>query len=81
MTCVVTQTNREQISRLANMLFMTEYGCQLYNQPGYYGNRNPTMDSMTIPMSDHNAWATAMSNLGMAPINMTGQQLMPEVLK
>ncbi|KAM7417312.1 hypothetical protein PAMA_017125 [Pampus argenteus] len=42
------------------------------------GNRNPTMDSVTIPMSDHNAWATAMSNLGMAPISMTGQQLMPD---
>lgn len=40
---------------------------------------NMTMDSnsMTMPMSDPNAWATAMNNLGMPPIGMTGQQLMP----
>eukprot|EP00064_Thunnus_orientalis_P007901 superscaffoldBa00000907_g7923 len=43
-------------------------------------NHNLTMDSnsMMFPMSDPNAWATAMSNLGMAPLSMTGQQLMPE---
>ncbi|TMS17030.1 Ecto-NOX disulfide-thiol exchanger 2, partial [Larimichthys crocea] len=43
------------------------------------GNRNMTMpsNSMTMPMSDPTAWATAMSNLGMPPISMTGQQLMP----
>ncbi|CAG08326.1 unnamed protein product [Tetraodon nigroviridis] len=34
-------------------------------------------NSMTIPMSDPNAWATAMNNLGMPPIGITGQQLMP----
>ncbi|XP_073343306.1 ecto-NOX disulfide-thiol exchanger 2 isoform X5 [Pagrus major] len=41
---------------------------------------NMTMDSnsMTMPMSDPNAWATAMNNLGMPPIGMTGQQLMPD---
>uniref|UniRef100_A0A671WDS7 Ecto-NOX disulfide-thiol exchanger 2 n=1 Tax=Sparus aurata TaxID=8175 RepID=A0A671WDS7_SPAAU len=33
---------------------------------------------MTMPMSDPNAWATAMNNLGMPPIGMTGQQLMPD---
>ncbi|TKS72141.1 Ecto-NOX disulfide-thiol exchanger 1 [Collichthys lucidus] len=45
-----------------------------------YGNRNMTMpsNSMTMPMSDPTAWATAMSNLGMPPISMTGQQLMPD---
>lgn len=32
---------------------------------------------MTMPMSDPNAWATAMNNLGMPPIGITGQQLMP----
>ncbi|XP_049441951.1 ecto-NOX disulfide-thiol exchanger 2-like isoform X3 [Epinephelus fuscoguttatus] len=39
-----------------------------------------TMDSnsMTMPMSDPNAWATAMNNLGMPPIGITGQQLMPD---
>uniref|UniRef100_A0A8C7IV08 Ecto-NOX disulfide-thiol exchanger 2 n=1 Tax=Oncorhynchus kisutch TaxID=8019 RepID=A0A8C7IV08_ONCKI len=31
---------------------------------------------MTMPMSDPNAWATAMNNLGMAP--MTGQPLMSD---
>ncbi|XP_044061544.1 ecto-NOX disulfide-thiol exchanger 2 isoform X4 [Siniperca chuatsi] len=42
---------------------------------------NMTMDSnsMTMPMSDPNAWATAMNNLGMPPIGMTGQQLMPDL--
>uniref|UniRef100_H3DE77 Ecto-NOX disulfide-thiol exchanger 2 n=1 Tax=Tetraodon nigroviridis TaxID=99883 RepID=H3DE77_TETNG len=41
---------------------------------------NMSMDSnsMTIPMSDPNAWATAMNNLGMPPIGITGQQLMPD---
>uniref|UniRef100_A0A8C9YPE8 Ecto-NOX disulfide-thiol exchanger 2 n=1 Tax=Sander lucioperca TaxID=283035 RepID=A0A8C9YPE8_SANLU len=41
---------------------------------------NMTMDSnsMTMPMSDPNAWATAMNNLGMPPIGITGQQLMPD---
>uniref|UniRef100_A0A8C9UZK2 Ecto-NOX disulfide-thiol exchanger 2 n=1 Tax=Scleropages formosus TaxID=113540 RepID=A0A8C9UZK2_SCLFO len=42
------------------------------------GIRNMTMDSgqMGMPMSDPNAWATAMNNLGMAPMGMTGQPLM-----
>ncbi|XP_041799804.1 ecto-NOX disulfide-thiol exchanger 2-like [Chelmon rostratus] len=35
-------------------------------------------NSMTMPMSDPSAWATAMSNLGMPPISMTGQQLLPD---
>ena len=37
------------------------------------------MDSgaMTMPMTDPNAWATAMNNLGMAPMGLTGQPLMP----
>nr|XP_020446923.1 ecto-NOX disulfide-thiol exchanger 2 [Monopterus albus] len=41
---------------------------------------NMTMDSnaMTMPLSDPNAWATAMNNLGMPPIGMTGQPLMPD---
>ncbi|XP_068571574.1 LOW QUALITY PROTEIN: ecto-NOX disulfide-thiol exchanger 2-like [Cebidichthys violaceus] len=44
------------------------------------GNCNLTTASnpMTLPMSDHSAWATAMSNLGMPPLSMTGQQLMPD---
>uniref|UniRef100_A0A8C5H1K6 RRM domain-containing protein n=2 Tax=Gouania willdenowi TaxID=441366 RepID=A0A8C5H1K6_GOUWI len=41
---------------------------------------NMAMDSnsMTMPMSDPNAWAAAMNNLGMPPIGMTGQPLMPD---
>ncbi|XP_041845922.1 ecto-NOX disulfide-thiol exchanger 2 isoform X2 [Melanotaenia boesemani] len=41
---------------------------------------NITMDSnsMTMPMSDPNPWATAMNNLGMPPMGMTGQPLMPD---
>lgn len=41
------------------------------------GNCNIASKSMTMPMSDPSAWATAMSNLGMPPISMTGRQLMP----
>ncbi|XP_057204884.1 ecto-NOX disulfide-thiol exchanger 2 isoform X4 [Triplophysa rosa] len=42
------------------------------------GLRNLAMDSnsLPMPMSDPNAWATAMNNLGMAPISMTGQPIM-----
>ncbi|KAG9351324.1 hypothetical protein JZ751_022571 [Albula glossodonta] len=42
---------------------------------GREGIRNITMDSsqMGMPMSDPNAWATAMNNLGMAPMGMSGQ--------
>ncbi|XP_029020498.1 ecto-NOX disulfide-thiol exchanger 2 isoform X2 [Betta splendens] len=41
---------------------------------------NMTMDSnsITMPMSDPNAWATAMNNLGMPPMGLTGQPLMPD---
>ncbi|XP_061104232.1 ecto-NOX disulfide-thiol exchanger 2-like isoform X2 [Conger conger] len=44
------------------------------------GIRNMTMDSsqMGMPISDPNAWATAMTNLGMAPMGMTGQPLMSD---
>lgn len=42
------------------------------------GLRNIAMDSnsLAMPMSDPNAWATAMNNLGMAPMSMTGQPIM-----
>lgn len=41
--------------------------------------RNLSLDSipMGLPMSDPAAWATAMNNLGMAPMGMTGQPLLP----
>ncbi|XP_070959980.1 ecto-NOX disulfide-thiol exchanger 2-like isoform X6 [Oncorhynchus clarkii lewisi] len=44
------------------------------------GIRNMSMDSnpMPMPMSDPNAWATAMNNLGMAPMSMTGQPLLSD---
>jgi len=32
---------------------------------------------MGLPMSDPAAWTTAMNNLGMAPMGMTGQPLLP----
>ncbi|XP_075395087.1 ecto-NOX disulfide-thiol exchanger 2 isoform X2 [Tenrec ecaudatus] len=33
---------------------------------------------MTLPMSDPTAWATAMNNLGMAPIGIAGQPILPD---
>ncbi|XP_069049913.1 ecto-NOX disulfide-thiol exchanger 2 isoform X2 [Lepisosteus oculatus] len=44
------------------------------------GIRNMAMDSsqMGMPMSDPTAWATAMNNLGMPPMGMTGQPLMSD---
>ncbi|XP_065499562.1 ecto-NOX disulfide-thiol exchanger 2 isoform X2 [Caloenas nicobarica] len=44
------------------------------------GGRNLNLDSvlMGLPMSDPTAWATAMNNLGMAPMGMTGQPLLPD---
>uniref|UniRef100_A0A8C9REH0 Ecto-NOX disulfide-thiol exchanger 2 n=1 Tax=Scleropages formosus TaxID=113540 RepID=A0A8C9REH0_SCLFO len=44
------------------------------------GIRSMNMDSgqMGMPMSDPGAWATAMNNLGMAPMSMTGQPLMSD---
>ncbi|KAF4795358.1 ecto-NOX disulfide-thiol exchanger 2 [Turdus rufiventris] len=44
------------------------------------GGRNLSLESipMGLPMSDPSAWATAMNNLGMAPMGMTGQPLLPD---
>ncbi|XP_042638878.1 ecto-NOX disulfide-thiol exchanger 2 [Orycteropus afer afer] len=33
---------------------------------------------MTLPMSDATAWATAMNNLGMAPVGIAGQPILPD---
>ncbi|XP_059943019.1 ecto-NOX disulfide-thiol exchanger 2 isoform X7 [Mesoplodon densirostris] len=33
---------------------------------------------MTLPMSDPTAWATAMNNLGMAPLGIAGQPILPD---
>lgn len=35
---------------------------------------------MTLPMSDPAAWATAMNNLGMAPLGIAGQPILPGML-
>ncbi|XP_078544480.1 ecto-NOX disulfide-thiol exchanger 2 isoform X3 [Lissotriton helveticus] len=44
------------------------------------GVRSLTIDSnaMALPMSDPTAWATAMNNLGMTPMGITGQPLLPD---
>lgn len=36
--------------------------------------------AMTLPVSDPTAWATAMNNLGMAPLGIAGQPILPGVL-
>ncbi|XP_044885756.1 ecto-NOX disulfide-thiol exchanger 2 isoform X4 [Mauremys mutica] len=50
------------------------------NIPATDGVRNLNADStpMGLPMSDLTAWATAMNNLGMAPMGMSGQPLLPD---
>ncbi|XP_052010792.1 ecto-NOX disulfide-thiol exchanger 2-like isoform X4 [Xyrauchen texanus] len=35
-------------------------------------------NSLAMPMSDPSAWATAMNNLGMAPMGMTGQPIISD---
>ncbi|XP_077465938.1 ecto-NOX disulfide-thiol exchanger 2 isoform X4 [Stigmatopora argus] len=35
-------------------------------------------NSISMPMSDPNAWATAMNNLGMPPMGITAQPLLPD---
>ncbi|KAM5195624.1 ecto-NOX disulfide-thiol exchanger 2 isoform 8-T13 [Hipposideros larvatus] len=34
---------------------------------------------MTLPMSDPTAWATAMNNLGMTPLGIAGQPILPDL--
>ncbi|XP_077682112.1 ecto-NOX disulfide-thiol exchanger 2 isoform X4 [Eretmochelys imbricata] len=50
------------------------------NIPATDGVRSLNVDStpMGLPMSDLTAWATAMNNLGMAPMGMSGQPLLPD---
>ncbi|KAB1252629.1 Ecto-NOX disulfide-thiol exchanger 2, partial [Camelus dromedarius] len=38
---------------------------------------NVDSTAMTLPMSDPTAWATAMNNLGMAPLGIAGQPILP----
>lgn len=32
---------------------------------------------LSVPVADPSAWATAMNNLGIMPLGLTGQQLLP----
>uniref|UniRef100_A0A7N4NFR9 Ecto-NOX disulfide-thiol exchanger 2 n=1 Tax=Sarcophilus harrisii TaxID=9305 RepID=A0A7N4NFR9_SARHA len=44
------------------------------------GSRSLSVDSppMALPLSDPNAWATAMNNLRMAPLGIAGQPMLPD---
>ncbi|XP_032331773.1 ecto-NOX disulfide-thiol exchanger 2 isoform X7 [Camelus ferus] len=50
------------------------------NAPSADNSRTLNVDStaMTLPMSDPTAWATAMNNLGMAPLGIAGQPILPD---
>ncbi|XP_035305943.1 ecto-NOX disulfide-thiol exchanger 2 isoform X4 [Cricetulus griseus] len=50
------------------------------NTPSADNTRTLNVDStaMTLPVSDPTAWATAMNNLGMAPLGIAGQPILPE---
>ncbi|XP_040600537.1 ecto-NOX disulfide-thiol exchanger 2 isoform X2 [Mesocricetus auratus] len=39
---------------------------------------NVDSTAMTLPVSDPTAWATAMNNLGMAPLGIAGQPILPD---
>ncbi|XP_045852340.1 ecto-NOX disulfide-thiol exchanger 2 isoform X3 [Meles meles] len=39
---------------------------------------NVDSTAMTLPMSNPTAWATAMNNLGMAPLGIAGQPILPD---
>lgn len=50
------------------------------NPPSADNTRTLNVDSaaMTLPVSDPAAWATAMNNLGMAPLGIAGQPILPD---
>lgn len=50
------------------------------NAPSADKSRTLNVDStaMTLPMSDPTAWATAMNNLGMTPLGIAGQPILPD---
>ncbi|XP_060039067.1 ecto-NOX disulfide-thiol exchanger 2 isoform X9 [Erinaceus europaeus] len=50
------------------------------NTPSADNSRTLNVDStaMTLPMSDPTAWTTAMNNLGMAPLGIAGQPILPD---
>ncbi|XP_042626357.1 ecto-NOX disulfide-thiol exchanger 2-like isoform X3 [Cyprinus carpio] len=80
----VPQKGLESLKRHVNMLVKCcskqMFLLSLITQAKTEGLRNIAMDSnsLAMPMSDPNAWATAMNNLGMAPMSMTGQPIMSD---
>lgn len=39
------------------------------------GSLGAEQNHLSIPVTDHEAWATAMNNLGIVPVGISGQQL------
>ncbi|XP_041663374.1 ecto-NOX disulfide-thiol exchanger 1 [Cheilinus undulatus] len=44
------------------------------------GSLGAEQNHLSVPVSDHEAWATAMNNLGIVPVGISGQQLVSESL-
>ncbi|XP_043987704.1 ecto-NOX disulfide-thiol exchanger 1 isoform X1 [Gambusia affinis] len=44
------------------------------------GNLGAEQNPLNVPIADHGAWATAMNNLGIMPVGISGQQLVSESL-
>ncbi|XP_074550711.1 ecto-NOX disulfide-thiol exchanger 1 isoform X2 [Halichoeres trimaculatus] len=44
------------------------------------GSLGAEQNHLSVPVSDHGAWATAMNNLGIMPVGISGQQLVSESL-
>eukprot|EP00073_Rattus_norvegicus_P041994 XP_008771768.2 PREDICTED: ecto-NOX disulfide-thiol exchanger 2 isoform X5 [Rattus norvegicus] len=66
-------------SSVPGLLFKNVF--HIHDLPGSADNtRTLNVDSaaMTLPVSDPTAWATAMNNLGMAPLGIAGQPILPE---
>lgn len=39
------------------------------------GSLGAEQNHLSVPVTDHEAWATAMNNLGIMPVGISGQQL------
>ncbi|KAM4608300.1 ecto-NOX disulfide-thiol exchanger 1 isoform 1-T2 [Polymixia lowei] len=44
------------------------------------GSLGAEQNHLSVPVSDHGAWATAMNNLGIVPMGISGQQLVSDSL-
>ncbi|XP_005475351.1 ecto-NOX disulfide-thiol exchanger 1 isoform X2 [Oreochromis niloticus] len=44
------------------------------------GNLGAEQNHISVPVADHGAWATAMNNLGIMPMGISGQQLVSDSL-